>query len=51
MKKPACAGVIAALANAVYDATGVRLNRLPLTPERVLSGIKALQEQDANSRP
>jgi nicotinate dehydrogenase subunit B len=31
----------AALANAVFDAVGVRYRRLPLTPERVLQGLKA----------
>ena len=30
----------AALANAVFDATGVRFRRLPLTPYRVLQGLK-----------
>lgn len=30
----------AALANAVADASGVRFRRLPLTPERVLGGLK-----------
>ncbi len=30
---------IAALANAVFDATGVRFRRLPLTPERVKEGL------------
>ena len=29
----------AALANAVFDATGVRFRRLPLTPQRVLEGL------------
>jgi CO/xanthine dehydrogenase Mo-binding subunit/aerobic-type carbon monoxide dehydrogenase small subunit (CoxS/CutS family) len=29
----------AALANAVYDATGARIPQIPLTPERVLTGI------------
>ena len=38
-------GVLAALANAVYDATGVRLTCLPMTPERILYGLKRLQEQ------
>jgi nicotinate dehydrogenase subunit B len=28
------------LANAVFDATGVRFRRLPLTPDRVLQGLK-----------
>ncbi len=35
-------GVAPALANAVYNATGVRIRRIPLTPERVWT---ALQEQ------
>ena len=29
----------AAIANAVFDATGVRFRELPLTPERVLAGL------------
>ncbi|MBI2374278.1 MAG: xanthine dehydrogenase family protein [Deltaproteobacteria bacterium] len=33
--------VAAAVANAVYDATGVRFTRLPLSPERVLEGLIA----------
>ncbi len=37
-------GVSAALANAVYNATGVRLKRLPMTPEDILFGLKHLQE-------
>jgi 4-hydroxybenzoyl-CoA reductase subunit alpha len=32
---------IPALLNAVYDATGVRYDELPLTPERILMGIRA----------
>ena len=30
-----------ALANAVYNATGARVNRIPLTPERVLAAVEA----------
>ncbi|MBI3183577.1 MAG: xanthine dehydrogenase family protein [Myxococcales bacterium] len=33
--------VAAAVANAVFHATGVRFTRLPLTPERVLEGLIA----------
>jgi CO/xanthine dehydrogenase Mo-binding subunit len=33
--------VIAAIANAVYDATGVRLRRVPFRPERVLAALRA----------
>jgi CO/xanthine dehydrogenase Mo-binding subunit len=31
--------VAAALANAIFDATGVRVRRAPLTPERVKAAI------------
>jgi CO/xanthine dehydrogenase Mo-binding subunit len=36
-----CKPTFAAIANAVFDATGVRLRRVPFRPERVLAGIKA----------
>ncbi len=39
---------IPALLNAVYDATGVRFTELPLTPERVLMGIKNAREESAD---
>ena len=29
----------AAIANAIYDAVGVRMTQLPMTPERVLAAI------------
>ena len=35
-------GVAPAIASAIYNATGVRLRRIPFTPERVWT---ALQEQ------
>jgi isoquinoline 1-oxidoreductase len=34
-----CMGAL--MANALFDATGARLNRLPLTPERVKAAVKA----------
>ncbi len=34
----------AAISNAIFDAVGVRIKTLPITPEKVL---KALQEKDA----
>jgi carbon-monoxide dehydrogenase large subunit len=40
-------GTTAAIANAVFDATGVRIRQLPLTPERVLA---ALAEAGSGSR-
>jgi xanthine dehydrogenase molybdenum-binding subunit len=30
-----------AIANAIYDAVGVRIKDLPITPERVLAALKA----------
>jgi CO/xanthine dehydrogenase Mo-binding subunit len=29
-----------AIANAIYDAIGVRIKELPMTPERILKAIK-----------
>jgi nicotinate dehydrogenase subunit B len=36
-----CKPMLAAVANAVFDATGVRMRRLPFTPTRVLAALKA----------
>jgi nicotinate dehydrogenase subunit B len=33
----------AAIANAIFDATGVRFRELPLTPERILAGLRGEQ--------
>jgi nicotinate dehydrogenase subunit B len=38
----------AAIANAIFDATGVRFRELPFTPERILAGLRG--EPDAASR-
>lgn len=35
-------GPIPAIANAIFDACGVRLEHMPFTPERVLRGLDAL---------
>jgi CO/xanthine dehydrogenase Mo-binding subunit len=32
--------IIAAVANAIFDATGVRIRRVPFRPERVLAALK-----------
>ena len=39
--EPAIVATGAVIANAVFDATGARILRLPLTPERVRDGIAA----------
>ena len=35
--------ILAAIANAIYDATGVRLYSTPFTPEKVLEGLSKLK--------
>jgi nicotinate dehydrogenase subunit B len=35
----------AAIANAIYDATGVRFRELPFTPERILKGLREAQSE------
>jgi CO/xanthine dehydrogenase Mo-binding subunit len=37
----ACKPMIAAVANAIYDATGVRIRRVPFRAERVVTALKA----------
>ncbi len=41
--EPGCVPTAPAIANAVYDAIGVRITDLPITPERVLAAIKQKQ--------
>ena len=38
--EPPCVGVAPAIANAVYNAIGVRFNRLPITPDQVLAALR-----------
>jgi len=38
--EPAIINMGAVIANAVYDATGARLRRQPMTPERVLAALR-----------
>jgi CO/xanthine dehydrogenase Mo-binding subunit len=44
--EPASVTIAAAVANAVFDATGVRLRQIPFTPERVK---KALADRERNA--
>jgi xanthine dehydrogenase molybdenum-binding subunit len=43
--EPPLVPVAAAIANAVYDATGVRIRELPITAEKVLWGLKKIAIQ------
>lgn len=38
-----------AIANAVYDAIGVRITDLPITPEKILAGLAALEREAADA--
>ncbi len=38
--EPAIIAIGAVVANAIFDATGARLYRMPMTPERVLEALK-----------
>jgi len=39
--EPAMVGIAPAIANAIYDAVGVRITDLPVTPEKILAALKA----------
>ena len=39
--EPSIVAVPAAISNAIFDAVGIRLREVPLTPERVLAAIKS----------
>jgi len=42
--EPAMVPSAPAIANAIFDATGIRLNTMPMTAEKVLTAIKAKQQ-------
>ena len=41
----------AAIANAIYDATGVRFRELPFTPERILRGLRGEDQPAPDALP
>jgi 4-hydroxybenzoyl-CoA reductase alpha subunit len=41
--------VLGAIANAIYDATGVRVSELPITPEKILQGLRAREAAPKSS--
>jgi len=38
--EPATIATVPAIANAIYDAVGVRIFNLPITPEKMLKALK-----------
>ncbi len=49
--EPGCVPTAPAIANAIYDAVGVRITDLPITPERVLAALKAKKGLDPCGNP
>src|SRR3989442_4795099 len=43
------AATIPAIANAIYDAVGVRVNTLPITPEKILAALREKEKQRAGN--
>ena len=43
--------VLGAIANAIYDACGVRVTELPITPEKILRGLKQRAARRTRRRP
>ncbi|RLA85622.1 MAG: xanthine dehydrogenase family protein molybdopterin-binding subunit [Deltaproteobacteria bacterium] len=44
--EPGCVPSAPAIANAIYDAVGVRIKDLPITPEKVLKALKEKEGKD-----
>ena len=47
--EPACVPSAPAIANAIYDAVGVRIKDLPITPEKILAALKEREEMKDGS--
>jgi xanthine dehydrogenase YagR molybdenum-binding subunit len=47
--EPATVPTAAAIANAVYNATGVRMREIPMTPARVLAALAAARKEGARA--
>jgi CO/xanthine dehydrogenase Mo-binding subunit len=43
--EPAAAPTAPAIANAIFDAVGIRFHKLPITPEKVLAALREGEER------
>ena len=43
------AATIPAIANAIFDAVGVRINSIPITPDKILDALRQKQKSDAGN--
>ncbi|MEW5909783.1 MAG: xanthine dehydrogenase family protein molybdopterin-binding subunit, partial [Thermodesulfobacteriota bacterium] len=48
--EPGCVPTAPAIANAIYDAVGVRVKDLPMTPEKILAAIREKKGEDLCGR-
>lgn len=48
--EPSIVPVAPAIANAIYDAIGVRIKELPITPEQILTGLEEKSVEDTKHR-
>jgi xanthine dehydrogenase molybdenum-binding subunit len=48
--EPGCVPTAPAIANAIYDAVGIRVKDLPMTPEKILAAIKEKKGEDLCGR-
>lgn len=46
--EPGCVPTAPAIANAIYDAVGVRIKDLPITPEKVLAALREKKKRPLN---
>ena len=44
-------GALPSIANAIYNACGIRLVRPPYTPEKILEALKAKKAEEAEEKP
>ena len=49
--EPGCVPSAPAIANAIYDAVGVRITDLPITPERVLRALQQKKDEVCRLAP
>ncbi len=45
--EPGCVPTAPAIANAIYEAIGIRIRDLPITPEKIVKALKQKQEETA----
>jgi len=47
LAEPATAPTAAAIANALFDATGIRMREVPLTPEKIEAALRKESKEES----